>query len=159
MDTRKGHAELFTSLFKLIGEIRPEQKDFGVGGRAAASIEKAYQMDRDIIQYAIAGLGGLILGTSFGRKVPTEAIALLEAIETRLGSIEGLCTGLSGPQISSSTAHAAAVEKHAAAIAKLADAIETHAAAVDDHGAATVAAAVESHAALQPPASARSQGA
>jgi uncharacterized protein YukE len=97
---------------------------------------------------AIAGTGGLILGTVFGQKLAADGISVLKAIETRLASIESIFS--SGAQGSASMAHAATVEKYNGAIEKLAAAIEKHAAAIDDHGAATVAAAVETHAAMHP---------
>jgi hypothetical protein len=97
---------------------------------------------------AIAGTGGLILGKAFGQKLAGDGIALIKAIETRLASIESISSG--GAQAASDAAEMAKAEKYAGAIEKLVAAIEKHAVAIDDHGAATVAAAVETHAAMRP---------
>lgn len=102
----------------------------------------------NIAGYVVVALGGFVLGTMFGRKLAADAIAVAHSIEGRLAALEHK-TGDAARAASTnhSEKHAIAVEHHAAAIEKLAGAIEKHAVAVDDHGAATVAAAVESHAA------------
>lgn len=95
--------------------------------------------------YAAAGIAGVIAGAGLGRKM---ASGLVAAIEARVSAAEKQLTSISGAATVASEISAA--EKYAEAIGKLASAIEKHAAAIDDHGAATVAAAVECHAAHQP---------
>jgi hypothetical protein len=98
--------------------------------------------------FAIAGTGGLMLGTVFGQKLAANGISAMRVIETRLASLEGIFGG-SG-RAASVTTQMVASEKYAGAIEKLAAAIEKHAAAIDDHGAATVAAALETNSAMNP---------
>jgi hypothetical protein len=102
--------------------------------------------------FAIAGTSGLILGKVFGQKLAADGMSALRVIETRLASMESMLAG-GGVQAAATAAHAPA-EKYDSAITKLAAAIEKHAAAIDDHGAATVAAAVETYAAMHPSANA-----
>lgn len=92
----------------------------------------------DVAGYAAMSAGGFALGAVFGRKLKSDAAAMMRSIEARVSALEH-----------DSARRSAAIHpmaRHAAAIEKLAGAIEKHAAAVDDHGAATVAAAVESNA-------------
>jgi hypothetical protein len=102
----------------------------------------------DLAGYAAVAVGGFALGTLFGRKLATDAANLLRTIEARVVAMEQTFAGNKSASVNASEKHAAAVESHAAAVTKLAGAIEKHAAAVDDHGAATVAAAMETNAAL-----------
>ena len=95
--------------------------------------------------FAAAGVAGLMAGAAFGRKISS---GLLAAIEARVCAAEKQIVTISGA--GGVASQIAVAEKYAEAIEKLASAIEKHAAAVDDHGAATVAAAVESHAANHP---------
>ena len=94
---------------------------------------------------AAAGMAGLIAGAGFGRKVSSNLMTMIEA---RLAAAEKQYANIGGG--TSAAVASAAAEKYAAAFEKLAGAIEKHAAAIDDHGAATVAAAVEGHAAPEP---------
>jgi len=133
-------------------------------------------VDANMAGYLVVGVGGLVLGTLFGSKVTTAMMSMAHGLEARIAKVEG-SVGLRGVALVSGTekqatamgAHAAVAEladaigkhavesaaekqaaaigAHAAAVAKLAEAIEKHALAVDEHGAATVAAAVEAHAA------------
>jgi hypothetical protein len=98
--------------------------------------------------FAIAAMGGLMLGTVFGQKLAANGTSAMKAIEARLACIEGIFSG--SARAASATTQMAAAEKYAGAIEKLAAAIEKHAAAIDDHGAATVAAAVETNSAMNP---------
>jgi len=95
--------------------------------------------------YLMVAAGGLVLGTLFGSKFTSAIMTSIHALESRISTIEG--AALAGKTAVAPVAHAAAIHSHAVAVTKLAGAIEKHAAAVDEHGAATVAAAVEGHAA------------
>jgi hypothetical protein len=95
---------------------------------------------------AAAGMAGLMIGAAFGRKMSSDLMIKLEA---RLASAEKQFASISAGVTAAETG-AADAKKYASAIEKMASAIERHADAIDDHGAATVAAAVESHAALEP---------
>lgn len=98
--------------------------------------------------YLIVAGGGLVLGTLFGNKVTAAIMTMVHGLESRVSTIEGAVgSGRIGSASSGSAQHAAAITAHAAAVTRLADAIGKHAQAVDEHGAATVAAAVEAHAA------------
>jgi len=101
----------------------------------------------NLVGYVAVGAAGLVLGTLFGSKVTTAIMSMIHGLETRISALEG-AVGASKPTATEGTAlQAAAIGAHAVAVTHLADAIGKHAAAVDEHGAATVAAAVETHAA------------
>ena len=46
-----------------------------------------------IAEFAIAGAGGLVVGTVFGQKLSASGMAALKTIETRLASIESMFAG------------------------------------------------------------------
>jgi hypothetical protein len=96
--------------------------------------------------YLAAAAGGLLLGTLFGSKVTTAIMSMMHGLEARIATIEGAVSA-GKTAAAGTTSQAAAIGAHAAAVTQLANAIGKHAAAVDEHGAATVAAAVEAHAA------------
>jgi hypothetical protein len=96
--------------------------------------------------YLAAAGGGLVLGTLFGSKLTTAIMSMIHGLEARIATIEGAASA-GRTAVDGTALHAAAIGAHAAAVTQLADAIGKHAAAVDEHGAATVAAAVETHAA------------
>ncbi len=112
-------------------------------------------IDATLTGIALAAGGGFALGEIFGRRLFSNLNALAHSLEARVGSLERGVTGAGGAAGQHAiSVHAIAVEKHAAAVEKLAAAVDKHAIAVDkhavaidDHGAATVAAAVERHAA------------
>jgi len=93
-------------------------------------------MIAELGDFAVMGMGGLVVGAFVGRKIAMEAAKALHTLESRLAALEHR-----GHSVEASYA-----EPHATAMMRLASAIEKHAAAIDDHGAATVAAAVESNA-------------
>jgi hypothetical protein len=97
--------------------------------------------------YLVVAAGGLMLGTLFGSKLTTAMMSMIHGLETRISTIEGAAGAGKSAVADGTEKHAAAIGAHAAAVSKLADAIGKHAVAVDEHGAATVAAAVEAHAA------------
>jgi hypothetical protein len=97
--------------------------------------------------YVAAAVGGLLLGTLVGSKLTSAMMSMIHGLEARLSTIEGAASAGKAVGADGTEKHAAAIGAHALAVAKLADAIGKHAAAVDEHGAATVAAAVEAHAA------------
>jgi len=97
--------------------------------------------------YLMVAAGGLVLGTLFGSKVTTAMMSMMHGLEARVSKIEGALGAGKAAAAGGHEKQAAAIGAHAAAVAKLADAIGKHAEAVDEHGAATVAAAVETHAA------------
>lgn len=97
--------------------------------------------------YIVVAASALVLGTLFGSKLTSAMMSMIHGLEARLSMIEGAATAGKSGVAESTEKHAAAIGAHALAVAKLADAIGKHALAVDEHGAATVAAAVETHAA------------
>lgn len=105
-------------------------------------------IDATLTGIALAAGGGFALGEIFGRRLFSNLNALAHSLEARVGALERGVTGAGGAAGQHAiSVHAIAVEKHAAAVEKLAAAVDKHAVAIDDHGAATVAAAVERHAA------------
>ena len=104
-------------------------------------------MYANLAEYAAMAAGGLVLGTLFGSKVTGVLLALIHGLEGRMTAVERALSTEKTAAVAGTERHAAAIGAHAEAVAKLAEAIGKHAEAVDGHGAATVAAAVESHAA------------
>ena len=101
----------------------------------------------NLVGYLMVATGGLVLGTLFGSKLTSAIMSMIHGLEARISSIEGAASAGKATVADGTEKHAAAIGAHALAVAKLADAIGKHALAVDEHGAATVAAAVEAHAA------------
>lgn len=95
----------------------------------------------ELSSYVALASGGFVLGALYGRQLAGSAAAAMDGLEQRVMALEHALRGAKDGGAAPAAAHASALEK-------LAGAIEKHAAAIDDHGAATVAAAVESHAAL-----------
>src|SRR5580698_5490887 len=112
-----------------------------------AITEDEMMVDANMAGYLVVAAGGLVLGTLFGSKVTTAMMSMMHGLEARMATVESIANAGRGATASGHEKHAAAIGAHAAAVAKLAEAIGKHAAAVDEHGAATVAAAVETHAA------------
>jgi hypothetical protein len=100
-------------------------------------------IEANLTIYIGTALSGFALGALYGRSLARASTRLTAAaLEARLEALERSRRGSDG-----GPAPAGPGPQYVAALAQLAAAIEKHAAAIDDHGAATVAAAVESHAA------------
>lgn len=79
----------------------------------------------NMIGYALAVGGGIVLGTMFGRMVLKDLLAAAHAVEGRLSALEASLHHHSASPDHSH--HSVAIEKHAAATEKLAAAIQSHA--------------------------------